>query len=92
MALSHYYKNIIKLLAQRDMEFEVTKICVPRTWSLRFDSRINYGLSFQVRTVVFNIDKKYIPCLGLTLKHSAKATLGEFRVLIRIWQQFTQAS
>lgn len=85
MPLFCYNKNIIKLLAQWDMEFEVTEICVPRTWSLRFDSRINYGLSFGVRTVAFKIVKKNIPCIGVTLKHPAHASLGEFRVLIRIW-------
>lgn len=74
------------------MEFEVTEIRVPRTRSLRFDSRINYGLSFGVRAVAFKVDKKNIPCIGVPLKRSANAPLGEFGVLIRVWLPFTRAS
>lgn len=48
-----YYKNFMKSFPHWDVDFEMTPMCCSPACQFIFDTKINYRLSFKVKSCVF---------------------------------------
>lgn len=79
LPLLYDYQNFMKLSPHWDVEFEVTEICFPGSWSLIFGPRTNQPLPCEARGVVLcgqSLRTRQPPSLpALSLSHTFHAWL-----------------